>query len=191
MLYLVLSSCSTVDKSGVNTTQELQRTKASIAQLNEQMAALNKEVSSLKLDVQKMKGAEAVTKDNSALGETGKKEQVKEIDISKREETKKLTDEKKAAEGREASFKSLKVKVLSGNGKLPAAKQMSRRLVAMGYRVDDIGIAARVDYKINTIYYAPDYKAEAQRLAVKLGGKTITKPLTWTSFYHIVIVAVP
>lgn len=169
----------------------MQRSKASIAQLNEQMAAVNKELASLKSEVQKMKGADAVTKDSSVTGEMGKKEQVNEVDISKRDEMKKPTDEKQSMEGTEASLKDLKVKVLSGNGKLPTAKQMSKRLVVMGYRVADIGIAVRADYKVNTIYYAPDYRAEAQRLAVQLGGKTIAKPLTWTSFFHIIVVAAP
>jgi len=191
MVCLASSGCSALDFSGRNTTEELQRSKASIAQLNEQMAAVNKELASLKSEVQKMKGAEAVTKDSSVTGEMGKKEQVKEVDISKRDEMKKPTDEKKSMEGTEASLKDLKVKVLSGNGKLPTAKQMSKRLVVMGYRVADIGIAVRADYKVNTIYYAPDYRAEAQRLAVQLGGKTIAKPLTWTSFFHIIVVAAP
>jgi hypothetical protein len=191
MVCLASSGCSALDFSGRNTTEELQRSKASIAQLNEQMAAVNKELGSLKSEVQKMKGAEAVTKDSSVTGEMGKKEQVKEVDISKRDEMKKPTDEKQSMEGTEASLKDLKVKVLSGNGKLPTAKQMSKRLVVMGYRVADIGIAVRADYKVNTIYYAPDYRAEAQRLAVQLGGKTIAKPLTWTSFFHIIVVAVP
>lgn len=191
MVCLASSSCSALDLSGRNTTEELQRSKASIAQLNEQMAAVNKELASLKSEVQKMKGADAVTKDSSVTGEMGKKEQVNEVDISKRDEMKKPTDEKQSMEGTEASLKDLKVKVLSGNGKLPTAKQMSKRLVVMGYRVADIGIAVRADYKVNTIYYAPDYRAEAQRLAVQLGGKTIAKPLTWTSFFHIIVVAAP
>jgi len=188
---LATSGCTALDQSGINTTDELQRSKASIAQLNEQMAAVNKELTLLKSDVQKMKEAEAATKGSSVAGETGKKEQVKEVDISKRDEMKKSADEKQAVEGKETSLKNLKVKVLSGNGKLPTAKQMSKRLIAMGYKVADVGTAARTDYKVNTIYFASDYKAEAQRLAVRLGGKTIAKPLTWTSAFHIIVVAVP
>jgi hypothetical protein len=61
----------------------------------------------------------------------------------------------------------------------------------MGYRVEDIGTATRTDYEVNTIYFASDYKTEGQRLAARLGGKTIAKPLTWSSVFHIIVVAVP
>jgi len=201
---LAISGCAALDFSGRNTTEELQRSKASIAQLNEQMASVNKDLTLLKSQVQKMKEAEAATKDSSVAGETGvpkekeaavseagKKEQVKEVDISKRDEMKESADEKQSVEGKETSLKNLKIKVLSGNGKLPTARQMSKKLIEMGYRVGDIGTANRADYAVNTIYFASDYKTEAQRLAARLGGKTIAKPLTWSSVYHIIVVAVP
>jgi hypothetical protein len=195
---LATSGCTALDSSSRNTTEELQRSKASIAQLNEQIASVNKELTLLKSEVQKMKEAEAAAGETAALREkqaavteTGKKEQVKEVDVSKREEIKKSADEKQSTEGKETSLKNLKVKVLSGNGKLPTARQMSKRLITMGYRVEDIGTATRTDYTVNTIYFAPDYKTEAQRLAAQLGGKTIAKPLTWSSVFHIIVVAVP
>ena len=183
---LATSGCTGLNNSSKNTTEELQRSKASIAQLNEQMAAVNKELTSLKSEVQKMKEAEA-----AAVSETGKKAQVKEVDISKRDEMKKSADEKQTVEGKEASIKNLKLKVLSGNGKLPTARVMSEKLIAMGYRVADIGTATRADYTVNTIYFASNYKTEAQQLAARLGGKTIAKPLTWSSVFHIIVVAVP
>jgi hypothetical protein len=183
---LATSGCTALDHSSKNTTEELQRSKASIAQLNEQMEAVNKELTSLKSEVQKMKEAEA-----GAVSETGKKAQVKEVDISKRDEMKKSADEKQTVEGKETSIKNLKLKVLSGNGKLPTARVMSEKLIAMGYKIADIGTATRADYTVNTIYFASDYKTEAQQLAARLGGKTIAKPLTWSSVFHIIVVAVP
>ena len=142
---LAISGCAGLDLSGRNTTEELQRSKASIAQLNEQVAAVNKELTLLKSEVQEMKEAEAAAKESPVAGETGtskekeaavsatsKKEQVKEVDISKRDEIKKSADEKQAVEGKATSLKSLKVKVLSGNGKLPTARQMSKRLIGNG-----------------------------------------------------------
>jgi myosin heavy subunit len=197
---LATSGCAGLDISGRNTTEELQRSKASIAQLNDQIAAMNKELTLLKSEVQKMKEAEAATvagetgvskEKEAAVSETGKKDQVKEVDISKRDVMKKSADDNQAMEGKETSLKNLKVKVLSGNGKLPTARQMSKKLIGMGYRVADIGTASRTDYTANTIYFASDYKKEAQRLAAQLGGKTIAKPLTWSSVYHIIVVAVP
>ena len=200
---LATSGCAGLD-SGRNTTEELQRSKASIAQLNEQVASVNKELTLLKSEVQKMKEAEAAKKESSVAGETGtskekdaavaemgKKAQVKEVDISKKDEIKKSADEKQSMEGKESSLKDLKVKVLSGNGKLPTARLMSKRLISMGYRVEDIGTATRTDYTVNTIYFNSGYKTEAQRLAAQLGGKTIAKPLTWSSVFHIIVVAVP
>lgn len=183
---LAASGCTALDQSSKNTTEELQRSKASIAQLNEQMAAVNEELSSLKSEVQKMKEAEA-----AAVSEAGKEAQVKEADISKRDEMKKSADEKQTVEGKEISIKNLKLKVLSGNGKLPTARLMSEKLIALGYRVADIGTATRADYTVNTIYFASDYKTEAQQLAARLGGKTIAKPMTWSSVFHIIVVAVP
>jgi len=188
---LAISGCAGLDIYGRNTTEELQRSKASIAQLNEQMASVNKELTLLKSQVQKMKEAEAAAKDSSVASETGQKEQVKEVDISKREEMKKPADEKQAVAGKETSLKNLKVKVLSGNGKLPTARQMSKKLIGLGYRVEDIGTATRTDYTVNTIYFASDYKTEAQQMAARLGDKTIAKPLTWSSVFHIIVVAVP
>ncbi|MGO9136336.1 MAG: LytR C-terminal domain-containing protein [Syntrophales bacterium] len=194
---LATSGCAGLDISGKNTNEELQRSKASIAQLNEQVASVNKELTLLKAEVQKMKEEEAAGKETSikekeaAVAETGKKAQVKEVDISKRDEIKKSADEKQSMEGKDASLKALRVKVLSGNGKLPTARQMSKKLITMGYKVEDIGIAARTDYTVNTIYFASNYKTEAQRLAAQLGGKTIAKPLTWSSVFHIIVVAVP
>ena len=183
---LAASGCAALDSSSKNTTEELQRSKASIAQLNDQMAAVNKELTSLKSEVQKMKEAEA-----AAASEAGKKPQVKEVDISKRDEMKKSADEKQTVEGKETGIKNLKLKVLSGNGKLPTARLMSEKLIAMGYKVAEIGRATRADYTVNTIYFASDYKTEAQQLAARLGGKTIAKPLTWSSVFHIIVVAVP
>ena len=188
---LATSGCAGLDLSGRNTTEELQRSKASIAQLNEQMASVNKELTLLKSQVQKMKEGEVAAKESSVAGETGQKEQVKEVDISKRDEMKKPADEKQAVAVKETSIKNLKIKVLTGNGKLPTARQMSKRLIGMGYRVEDIGTANRTDYAVNTIYFASDYKTEAQQMAARLGDKTIAKPLTWSSVFHIIVVAVP
>jgi hypothetical protein len=51
-------------------SEDIQRSKASIARLNEQMASLSKEVSLLKSEVQKMKGEEAgVPKEKEAVRE--------------------------------------------------------------------------------------------------------------------------
>ncbi|HUH66684.1 MAG TPA: LytR C-terminal domain-containing protein [Syntrophales bacterium] len=189
ILCLVTAGCAALNYPDKN-AEDLQRSKASIAQLNEQVASLNKEITLLKSEVQKMKDAEAAPV-SEEKGTVSEKEKVKEVDISKKDEVKKPAEESPAAEAKVTSIKDLKVKVLSGNGKLATARQFSKKLIAMGYRVEDIGNASRADYKANTIYFASNFKKEAQSLAARLGDKTVVKPLTWSSVYHIIVVAVP
>jgi len=87
--------------------------------------------------------------------------------------------------------KMLKIKVLSGNGKISSAKALSGKLTQLGYRVENIGMAPRSDFDVNTVYFAPEYKNEAQQMAARLGGDTIYKPLTWPSVFHMIVVAGP
>ena len=87
--------------------------------------------------------------------------------------------------------KMLKIKVLSGNGKISSAKALSGKLTKLGYRVENIGMASRTNFDVNTVYFAPEYKNEAQQMAVRLGGDTIYKPLTWPSVFHMIVVAGP
>lgn len=68
---------------------------------------------------------------------------------------------------------------------------MNRWQLSMGYKIEDIGLASRMDFKVNTIYFAPEYQNEAENLAARLGGETISKPMTWPSVFHIILVAVP
>ena len=193
ILCLVTAGCAALNYQD-KTAEDLQRSKASIAQLNEQVASLNKEITLLKAEVQKMKAGEAppVSEEKgAAASETEKKEKVKEVDISKNDEVKKPAEETPAVEAKATGIKDIKIKVLSGNGKLATARQFSKKLIDMGYRVEDIGNASRADYKANTIYFASNFKKEAQSLAARLGDKTVVKPLTWSSVYHIIVVAVP
>ena len=88
-------------------------------------------------------------------------------------------------------LKGLKLKVLSGDGKISSAKAMSERLMKLGYKVEDTGLAHRSNFAVTTVYYAPDYKREAQRLAVQLGGGAVFTPLSWSSVFHLIVVAGP
>ena len=101
-------------------------------------------------------------------------------------------EEKPAAGSQETTtdLKTLKVKVLSGDGKMSSAKQMVKTLVKLGYRIKFTGMAPRANFAANTIYFAPDYKNEANNMAIQLGGNTISKPLTWPSEFNIIVVAV-
>ncbi len=85
----------------------------------------------------------------------------------------------------------LKIKVLSGNGKITFAKALSEKLTKLGYRIENIGMAPRSNFDVNTIYFAQGYKNEAQQMAAQLGGGTIFKPLTWPSVFHMIVVTGP
>jgi hypothetical protein len=87
--------------------------------------------------------------------------------------------------------KVLKVKVLSGNGKMSSARAMSEKLKNLGYKIENTGLAPRSNFGVVTIYFAPDYKNEAQHVAKQLAGIAIAKPLTWPSVFHMIVVTGP
>jgi uncharacterized coiled-coil protein SlyX len=85
----------------------------------------------------------------------------------------------------------LKIKVLSGNGNISSAKALSEKLTQLGYKIENIGMAPRSNFNANTIYFAKDYKKEAQQMAAQLGAGAVFKPLTWSSVFHMIVVAGP
>jgi hypothetical protein len=89
---------------------------------------------------------------------------------------------------KQAGLKSIRIKVLSGDGKIDSARQMAKRITSMGYKVENVGMADNSDYPASTIYFAPKYNKEAKDLAKKLGKETITKPLSWKSVFNIIVV---
>jgi hypothetical protein len=84
--------------------------------------------------------------------------------------------------------KGLRVKVLSGNGKTSSARAMSEKLKKLGYKTQNAGLAPRSNFDVTTIYYARNYKSEAQHMATQLDGGAIVKPLTWPSDFHVIVV---
>ncbi len=198
---LVISGCSTLGFFDKSSKDDLERSKASIAHLNDQLVDLNKELNTLKKEVQQLKEEaqkeeeeeEAEMEEDSLTGQTGTvaEKQIQEEVIENKTEKKKTTEGQPAIEGKEIDIKTLKVKVLSGNGKLSSAREMSKKLIRMGYKVSDIELGPRKDFTVNTIYFASDYQKVARQLAARLGGKTVCKPLTWNSIFNIIVVAVP
>jgi hypothetical protein len=195
----VISGCSTLGFFDKSSKDDLERSKASIAHLNDQLADLNKELDTLKKEVQQLKEEaqkgedEGGVEEDSLTGQTGTvtEKQIQEEVIESKAEKKKTTEEQPAIQGKAIDIKTLKVKVLSGNGKLSSAREMSKKLIRMGYKVADIELGPRKDFTVNTIYFASNYQREAQQLAARLGGKTVCKPLTWNSIFNIIVVAVP
>jgi hypothetical protein len=122
-------------------------------------------------------------------------ENVRKDQATPREEKRVPAEERDAIETAAADqgikAKVLKVKVLSGNGKIASAKAMSERLTKLGYKVADTSFAHRSNFAVTTVYYAPDYKREAQRLVLQLGGGAVFRPLSWSSVFHVIVVAGP
>lgn len=115
---------------------------------------------------------------------------VNEVDRMKAQQAKsREADIKESpAAGKSAGLKSIRMKVLSGEGKIDSAKRMAKRLTAMGYKVETLGMAESTDYPANTVYFTAKYKKEAKALASRLGKETIVKPLTWKSVFSIIVV---
>lgn len=179
-----------------------------INQLNRQVADLNKEVEKMKSEVERMAEVKtrepakpeaqetAVTGQIAAVKEKEvviEKPEVKEgasqVDTVKKEE---VAGKEPAVPMKERSvdIKNLKVKVLSGTGKMSSARAMSKKLTGMGYRIASIDMAPRKNFTTNTVFYAPDYQREAQDLTARLGENAVCKPLTWSSVFHIIVVSV-
>lgn len=82
----------------------------------------------------------------------------------------------------------LKIKVLSGDGDLGSAIEMSKRLREKGCAIEAIQYAPRSNFSKNTVYSKPECQEKAKRLASLLGSTTIYKQLTWPSVFDIIVV---
>jgi hypothetical protein len=80
--------------------------------------------------------------------------------------------------------------VVSGTGKSVSAKKMALRLSKLGYRVDRIAETPQNGYNKNVVFYAEPNRETATRLASRIGGKTIVKPMDWQSKYGIAVVSI-
>ena len=84
----------------------------------------------------------------------------------------------------------LKIKVLSGTGDLSSAKEMAKELEESGYKIKAVDFAPRSNFINNTIYFAEEYKRQAENLASSLGDENAAiKPLTWPSKFDLIVVA--
>ncbi len=88
----------------------------------------------------------------------------------------------------EKDIGDLKIKVLSGDGNLNSAKVTAKRLEREGYKIKLIDYAPRSNFSKNVVYFKPKYEREARNLLSFLDVDTITKPLSWASMYHIIVV---
>ncbi len=91
-------------------------------------------------------------------------------------------------EVKKAPSKSIRLKVLTGDGTLTSARKMAARLGKMGYPVQAIGFASRSNYKKNTVSCSRKFQAEGKKLAKALGKNTVTRLLTETPEFDCIVI---
>ncbi len=197
---LVLSGCMverSVYQKKVDEADSLSKEVVSLQQHNKTLAEENEQ---LKQQVQKLsteKQEPGGTAESAALAAPSEKEAPKVTEEKITEPPKEKVSEppqvapaQTVPEKKDTGLKSIRIKVLSGNGKMSSAKKMAQRLTKLGYRVEVVGMATTPDYATDTVYYKSGFEKKAADMGKKLAGKTITKPLTWSSIFDIIVVAV-
>ncbi len=168
--------------------RSIQEKDGQIDRLNKQLSTMSREIETLKAETQ-----QAPIVMQKAIPKTEGSEAVLKDQVSALKDKSSAFEEKAAAQTavaeKGAGAKALRLKVLSGNGKISSAQAMSKKLKALGYRVEDTGLASRTNYRVHTVYYAAGYKSQAQRLAAQLGSGTVSAPLTWPSVFNVIVVA--
>lgn len=159
--------------------------QSKIAQANRQIDESNKIIEDLNVQIKQLGEEREKTVKTVDLVEPTK---VKETPAKTIRGPKKKVRKQQAEAVAASETKGIKIKVLTGDGNLASARRMAKRLVKMGYRVKLIGRAQRSDFALNTVYYAADHAATAEEIVTKLGGSTITMPLTWQSIFDLIIV---
>ena len=187
ILALVLCGCMVEKSVYQKKADEAENLSREVAALKQQNRSLADENENLKLQVQKL---------------LAEKEDL-EPGVRPAREAKPVAEERISEPGKEKPAaasavpapegqdpQAIRIKVLSGNGKMTSARKMARRLANLGYRVESTGLASTPDYGADTVYYRKGLEKEASDMTGKLGAKTVTKPLTWTSVFDIIVVAV-
>jgi vacuolar-type H+-ATPase subunit I/STV1 len=196
-LVTVLAGCFVTQDSYVKKEDEantLSKTVAELDQKNKMLATQNEKLQAENNDLAKQAAVkdDLLQKKSEEIAKQDAKqaEMVNEMDRMKAQLSK--SREVAIVEGpaakNQAGLKSIRLKVLSGDGKIDSARRMAKRITSMGYLVENVGMADNSDYPTSTVYFAPKYNKEAKALAKKLGKETITKPLSWKSAFNIIVV---
>lgn len=140
-----------------------------IAQMRDKDEALNEKTNELEEE------NKTVSDENQVLAEKLAKLQLQYVALSSKYEL-------------EKDIRKLRVKVLSGDGHLNSATEIAKKLENMGYKIRLINYASRSNFSRNTVFFAPKFQDEAHRLVSRLGGNTISKVLSWSSVFDLIIV---
>jgi hypothetical protein len=82
----------------------------------------------------------------------------------------------------------LRIKVLSGTGRLSSAHALRDSLVKFGYRVERVDMAPRSNFTESIVYYLAGLRPQAEELAARMGGRASVKPLSWKSVFDMIVV---
>jgi chromosome segregation ATPase len=194
---MALSGCMVTKSAYVQKEEEantLAKTVSDLDQRNKELTTRNEKLQAESGDLNKQLAAkdDLLQKKSEEIARQDAKQaaMVNEVERMKAQQAKSgVADIKESpAAGKSAGLKSIRMKVLSGEGKIDSAKRMAKRLTAMGYKVESVAMAENADYPANTVYFTEKYKKEAKTLASRLGKNTIVKPLTWKSVFNIIVV---
>jgi len=155
-----------------------------IDQANIRITELNRTIDALNLQIKQWEEErEKITKAVPVKSEKVKGSPAKTTRAPKQHARKELSA---ATSGSETG--DIKIKVLAGEGNIASASEMAKRIRKMGYKVKLVDLADRSDFAVTTVYYNADYDATAEEVVKKLGGSAISMPLSWKSFFDLVIV---
>ena len=187
LLGFTLQGCATMEKLDGSTEDELAKFKMDKNQMWKELKLCRNENRALRNQVSLPK------QENQRIADL--EEQIRELE----KENERLINEKTELEEKlfapevkepeqQKDVRKLKIKVLSGDGKIGSAKQMAEKLTEMGYRVSSVALAPRSTFNQTIVYFAPAVKNEADSLATQLGSSTISKPLSWSSEFDLIVV---
>ena len=194
---MALSGCMVTKSSYVQKEEEantLAKTVSDLDQRNKEITAQSEKLQAENSDLKKQAAVkdDLLQKRSEEIARQDAKQaaMVNEVERMKAQQPKSRAADikERPAAGKSAGLKSIRMKVLSGEGKIDSAKRMAKRLTAMGYKVESVAMAENADYPANTVYFTEKYKKEAKTLASRLGKNTIVKPLTWKSVFNIIVV---
>ncbi|MRR08428.1 MAG: hypothetical protein EG828_16210, partial [Deltaproteobacteria bacterium] len=157
---MALSGCMVTKSAYVQKEEEVNSLTKNNKELTAQSEKLQAENSELKKqltakdDLLQKRSEEIARQDAKQAAMVNEVERMKALQAKSREPDIKETP----AAGKSAGLKSIRMKVLSGEGKIDSAKRMAKRLTAMGYKVETVGMAESADYPANTVYFTAKYK---------------------------------
>lgn len=99
-----------------------------------------------------------------------------------------IRSEKASIEGRLAGLRTVRIKVLTGDGDPASAARMAETVGGMGYRIEKVDLAPSAGFSRHTVFYAPDSRKDAENITSRLGGGAVARPLSWPSVFNIIVV---